>query len=154
MDIFQSIVLGIVQGITEWLPISSKSHLFLVQQIFNINPPVIYDLILHLGSLLAVLIFFWKDIWNLLIGLWNKDKDSWKMAGFIVVATIPVVIVGLIFKKFVEDMLNNLFVMGWLFLVTAVVIFFSKYPKTKDKGMNFLNSLIIGVSQVFQQGRV
>jgi undecaprenyl-diphosphatase len=74
MDILQAIILGIVQGITEWLPISSKSHLIIVQQLFGLVQPAIFDLMLHIGSLLVVFFVFWKDIKELIIGIFKGKK--------------------------------------------------------------------------------
>jgi undecaprenyl-diphosphatase len=148
MEILESIILGVVQGITEWLPISSKSHLLIAQNLLGVSPPIIYDLMLHMGSLLAVFLFFWKDIWGLINGVIRSDKESLKLAGFIILGTIPIVIVGLLFQDTIKVLLNSLIVMGWCFLLTAFILFMSKYPSTKKNVLTWKNSLIIGISQV------
>ena len=148
MDIFQAIILGIIQGITEWLPISSKSHLIIAHQLFGLVQPAIFDLILHVGSLFVVFFVFWKEIKELIIGLWYKKKDSWMMAAFIVIATIPIVIFGFLLEDVVKSSRENLFVLGYGFLFTATIIFLSQFPRVKDKKLNFWNSLMIGLGQV------
>jgi len=151
MNILQAIILGIVQGITEWLPISSKSHLIIIQQLFGLVQPAIFDLVLHLGSLLVVFFVFWKDIWNLIKGVLKGDKKSLKYALYIIVASIPVAIIGFVFKTQIEAALSNLYILGFGFLFTATILFLSKYDfnkSVKKRSLNVWNSLVIGISQV------
>jgi undecaprenyl-diphosphatase len=149
MDIFQAIILGIVQGITEWLPISSKSHLIIIQQLFGLVQPAIFDLLLHIGSLIVVFFVFWKDIWKLITGVFSGDKKSIKYVLFIIVASIPVAIIGFIFKKQIEMALSNMYILGFGFLFTAVILFCSKFTHVKKKSLGFWNSLVVGISQIF-----
>jgi undecaprenyl-diphosphatase len=148
MDIFQAIILGIIQGITEWLPISSKSHLLIAHQLFGLVQPAIFDLILHIGSLFVVFFVFWKEIKELVIGLIDRKKESWMMVLFIAVATIPIAIFGFLLEDVVISSRENLFVLGYGFLFTALIIFLSGYPRVKKNGLSFWNSLIIGLGQV------
>jgi len=147
MDILQAIILGIVQGITEWLPISSKSHLIIIQQLFGLVQPAIFDLLLHIGSLIVVIFVFWKDIWKLIVGVCKGDMKSIKYVLYIVVASIPVAIVGIIFKHQIEAALSNMYILGFGFLFTALILFCSKFTLIKSKSVNFWNSLVIGLSQ-------
>jgi undecaprenyl-diphosphatase len=149
MDIFQAIILGIVQGITEWLPISSKSHLIIIQQLFGLVQPAIFDLILHIGSLIVVFIVFWKDILELIDGMIHGKKESWMMILFIVLATIPIVIFGFLLEGLVKKSMTSLFVLGYGFLFTALIIYLSQFPRVKKKRLNVWNSLVIGCSEVF-----
>jgi undecaprenyl-diphosphatase len=148
MDIFQAIILGIVQGITEWLPISSKSHLILMQNIFGITQPIIFDLMLHIASLAVVIFVFWKDIWELIVGIVNRKRESLMMALFIIIATIPIAIIGYLLENFVKSTMGSLYVLGYGFLFTALIIYLSRFPRKKDKALTFWNSLIIGLGQV------
>ena len=150
MDIFQAIILGIVQGITEWLPISSKSHLIIVQQLFGLIQPAIFDLMLHIGSLIVILFVFWKDIIKLIKGIFARDKNSIKYALFIIVASIPVAIIGLIFKTQIENSLSNMFILGFGFLFTALILLLSKYPvvSSKNFGIKLWHAIIIGIMQI------
>jgi len=148
MDIIQAIVLGVVQGITEWLPISSKSHLIIVQQLFGLVQPAIFDLLLHIGSLLVVLFVFWKDIIALIKGVFKGDKQSIKYVAFIVAASLPAIIIGLVFKKEIELALSNLFILGFGFLFTALILFCSKFTSVKSKSIKLWHALVIGISQI------
>jgi undecaprenyl-diphosphatase len=151
MDIFQAIILGIVQGISEWLPISSKSHLIIIQQLFGLVQPAIFDLMLHIGSLIVVIFVFWKDIWKLIKGVFTGDKKSIKYVWYMIVASIPVAIIGFVFQKQIEAALSNMYILGFGFLFTALILFLSKFTfvrSVKSKSLNVWNSLIIGISQV------
>jgi len=151
MDIFQAIILGIVQGITEWLPISSKSHLIIVQQLFGLVQPAIFDLILHIGSLIVVFFVFWKDIMKLVKGVFTGDKKSLKYAGYLIVASIPVAIIGLVFKHQIEAALSNMYILGFGFLFTATILFLSKYPiikPVKNAGLKLWHAILMGLSQM------
>ena len=149
MDILQAIILGIVQGISEWLPISSKSHLIIIQLLFGLVQPAIFDLLLHIGSLIVVLFVFWKDIWKLITGVFSGDKKSLLYVAYIIVASIPVAIIGFVFKTQIEAALSNMYILGFGFLFTALILFLSKFSFVKKKSLNFWNSLVIGISQVF-----
>jgi len=151
MDIFQAIILGIVQGITEWLPISSKSHLIIIQQLFGLVQPAIFDLILHIGSLIVVLFVFWKDIVKLVKGVFEGDKKSLKYFAYLIIASIPVAIIGLVFKHQIEAALSNMYILGFGFLFTAVILFLSRYPlvkSVKNAGLKFWHAMIMGLSQM------
>jgi|SRR3989344_1348408 len=148
MRIIEAIILGIVQGITEWLPISSSGHLVLLQNLFKIEQPVVFDLILHLGSLLVVLIVFREDIKKLVIGVFRKEKEYINLLFKIIIATIPIALVGFLLKDFIEKIFNDLRVVGFSFLFTSILLFLSKYPKVKNKELNYKNSFIIGLVQV------
>jgi undecaprenyl-diphosphatase len=151
MDILQAIILGVVQGITEWLPVSSKSHLILIQELFGITQPAIFDLILHIGSLLVLLLVFRTEIWQLCSGLFSRKKEtrdeSWKIGLFIFIATLPIVLAGFIFEDLVKSALTDLRFLGFGFLFTALILYLSKFPRVKTKGLTVWNSLVIGIGQ-------
>ncbi|MFH1174395.1 MAG: undecaprenyl-diphosphate phosphatase [archaeon] len=149
MDVFQAIILGIVQGITEWLPISSKSHLLLIQHLFNLAPPVLFDLILHMGSLLVVIFVFWKDIKALILGLFQKNRESWLMLGFLALATVPIAVCGFFLERVIKNTFNDLRILGFGLLFTALILYLSSYPLKKEKKVTLGKSLLIGCSQVF-----
>ena len=113
MSIIESIILGIVQGIGEFLPISSSAHLILVPYLFDLNTGGrAFDVALHFGTLLAVLVIFFKDWWNLFIGAVNKvfkKKDSRenKMFWYLVIATIPGALFGFLLDDFIEEKVTD-----------------------------------------------
>jgi undecaprenyl-diphosphatase len=149
MTLIQSIILGILQGITEFLPVSSSGHLVLAQKFFNFQtPPILFDALIHLGTIVAVIIYFWKDLLDIFLNL--KKKENQKLILFIIIGTIPVVIVGLFLQDSIEKIFNSLFMTGISFLITAVILsatIFIKNPNKNIKKMNWVDALFIGLFQ-------
>lgn len=143
MSIFISIVLGAVQGLTEFLPISSSGHLVLMEELFKVEPNLFFNVTLHLGSLLAVIVVYNKDILYLLKHpLCDESKK-------LIVATIPTVIVILILKSTIENSFtNNFFIFG--FMITAFVLTLTDMIISKrvdKKVISYKSALIMGVAQ-------
>ncbi|MBD3249144.1 undecaprenyl-diphosphatase [Candidatus Woesearchaeota archaeon] len=147
VSIFQALILGIIQGITEWLPVSSSGHLVLMQNLFGLEPPVIFDLVLHIGSLLVVFIVFWKDIKELVLGVIKKDRKYLSYALFLILSTIPIGFVGIIFNSQIKAVFNDPRTVGFSLLFTAMLLFLSRFPKKKNKRLNLKNILVIGFAQ-------
>ena len=157
---FQIFILGVIQGIAEFLPISSSAHLIIFRDLFGIgvlgqDVNLAFDVALHLGTLLAIVIYFFKDFWNMFIkGITKgpKDKEG-KLLWFIIVATIPAAIAGVLFEDVIENMIRSNFILiAICLIVMGIIIFlFDKFMKEKKgfKEMNFLDALVIGCSQVF-----
>lgn len=121
MEIWQGIVLGLVQGLTEFLPVSSSGHLAFFQRCFGLTDiTLFFTIVLHLGTLVAVCTVFWRDIFNLF-------KKPFKTLGLLVLATVPAAVVGLLADELIEDaILNGAYfgiIVGLLFLVTAAMLF-------------------------------
>jgi undecaprenyl-diphosphatase len=144
---FQAIILGIVQGITEWLPISSSGHLVIFQKLFGLEVPVIYDVVLHLGSLVVVFMVFWKDIVKLIKGVLNKDKYYLNYFIWLVVATIPIGLVGVFLNDYVKQAFGSLSIVGYGLIFTSVILFLSKYPKSKNKNLSWKSIVSMGALQ-------
>lgn len=155
------IILGIVQGIAEFLPISSSAHLIIFRDLFKIgasipeNVTLAFDIALHLGTLLAIAVFFFKDFLNMVIKGFTKgpkDKDG-KLMWMIIVATIPAAIAGVLFEEPIENIIrSNYIVIALALIIMGILIYLAdKYFKQgKDvKEMTYKDALIIGVSQVF-----
>jgi undecaprenyl-diphosphatase len=147
MEILVAIILGIVQGITEWLPVSSSGHLVLFQHFFALNVPIIFDIMLHIGSLLVILLFFRKEILELITGVINWDKEKLRIILMLIIATIPIAIVGYFFQSWIESVFNNLRTVGFALLFTALLLFLSKYPEKKSRQLTYWKALIIGIAQ-------
>lgn len=159
MELLQSAFLGLVQGITEFLPISSSAHLFLLPHLLGWQyAGITFDLALHLGSLLAIVLYFWKDLWALIIGFLkavNKPKrfltdDNSRMSLYIALGIIPAGIVGFLFDDLIETTLRNplisaslLIFVGIIFLVIEAIT----NPKRDFKHILLRDALIIGVAQ-------
>lgn len=114
MTIFQALLLGLVQGVTEFLPISSSGHLVLIQHLLSINEPVlVFDTFLHLASLLAIVIYFWPKLIKLKLKEWL----------IVLVATIPVVVAGLLLKDYAEALFASTKLVGITLVLTGVINF-------------------------------
>lgn len=145
MNVLKAIILGIVQALTEFLPISSSGHLMIVEGLLNFSGGgMFYNVLLHVASLLAVVIVFWKDVIRILKNPFGKEMR------FIVLATIPTVIIALVVNYFCNDFVLKSFV-GFGFLISGIVIAItSALQKRKNlicEEMNNKKAFIIGVVQ-------
>ena len=147
MEIWQAIILGAVQGFTEFLPVSSSGHLILLQNWFGIEENVIfYSIMLHVGTLIPVVIVLWKQILELFKKPFNKF-------GYLVVATIPAGIIGIIFSKVFDlDALftDNVWLLSITFLITAAAMLYSELRAKKVEMINPINlktAFIMGCGQ-------
>ena len=155
MTILQAIILGIVQGLTELLPISSSAHLNLIPWIFNWSIPDSFDVALHFGTLLAIGIFFFKDWVNLIKGGFNqvvkKEKtQEGRMFWYIVLATLPGGIIGFILDHFLEDYLTKPIIIAIALIVMGIILYFvdkNCKSKTDYEDMTLKQTFLIGLSQ-------
>jgi len=149
MNIIEAFILAIVQGITEWLPISSSGHLVLVQQFLGLDVPVLFDVILHVGTLFVVLVAFWRDVTKILraAAKLNFKTEEGKLALYIVVGSIPTAIIGFSFQDRFESLFSNLIAVGLALLFTGGLLFLSKLQKNKNRTINSLDALLIGTFQ-------
>jgi len=148
VTIIEALILAIIQGLTEWLPVSSSGHLVIAQQFLGLNPPLIFDLLLHIGTLVVVIMAFRKDILNILKTLVKRDLSSTegKLAFFIVVGSVPIAILGVLFRENIEQLLSNILAVGVALLINGGVLFFSEKRKGNKK-MGTLDSILIGIAQ-------
>ena len=148
MDYLQAIFLGIVQGLTEWLPISSSGHLVIIQELFSIKVPLIFDIMLHFGTLLAVFAIFWKDILKILLSIVKLDFKSeyGKLAKFLVVGSIPAALVGALFHDFFASLFTNLTAVGVALLITGIILYSSKFH-SESKTLSYKESFLVGFAQ-------
>jgi len=146
MSFLQVLVLSLVQGLTEFLPVSSSGHLVIFQKFFGLaRPPVLFDILLHLGSLGAIVVYFGKDLWEIAI---RKEKRG--LIWLIVLGTIPAGIVGSLFDKQIEAVFDSLKGVGLGFIFTAVLLFSTKFIKNKSRQFNQLkwqDAITIGFFQ-------
>jgi len=147
ISFWQALVLGLIQGITEWLPISSSGHLILFEKLYGITQPIALNVVLHLASLIVVLIVFRKDILKLIMGFLNGEKYFVQYFIWLVIASIPVAIIGLFFRSYIEQAFHNFWTMGISFLFTGLLLLFSKYPAKKTKSLSLSSTLLMGVGQ-------
>jgi len=161
MNIISVIILGILQGIAEFLPISSSAHLIIARDIFKIgidmqaSIELTFDVALHFGTSLAIIIYFWKDLWKILIsGLTKGTKDvDGKIFWYLIIATIPAGIVGVLFEDVFESFFRKqIWLIAIALIVMGIIIYLvdKKRKETKDlKTMSIKDAIIIGVGQVF-----
>ena len=150
MDWIQAFILGIVQGLTEFLPISSSGHLVLAQHFLGIETPgVLLEVILHMGTLVAILIYFHDDIRQLFQSALKDQENSRKYIMHLVIATVPAVCIGLLFQDIIETTFTPSIV-KWMLLVTGLVVgstyFFQNRPKRE---LVVITALCIGFAQAF-----
>ncbi|MDF2521234.1 MAG: putative undecaprenol kinase [Clostridia bacterium] len=145
MNFIQAIILGIVQGITEFLPISSSGHLVLMQKLFRITEPALaFDTYLHLGTLMAVFAVFKDDIISIL------KKPFQKLTWLLLAGTIPTAIIGLVFKDIFEEMFHSGSTLGFEFVITGAILLLAGIQKNGRKGLkdtSYLDAAFIGVMQ-------
>ena len=143
IELIQAIILSIVQGITEWLPVSSSGHLAIFQNVFGFQN-LAFDVFLHFASIFAVIIIFWKDIVRL---LHLNKKENLKYLGLLIVGIIPAGIIGILFKSQIENFFSSLFYLGIFFMLSGIIIYSTKFSSVKKDKPNFLDSIFIGIFQ-------
>lgn len=137
MNWLQAIILGLVQGLTEFLPVSSSGHLAIFKELLGVEvaEDLIFDVSVHAATVLATIIVFRKQIWQLICGLFKfKYNDESDYIFKICVSMIPVLVVGLFFKDYVEALFSSLLVVGIALLVTALLLYLSDRPSKKQAG--------------------
>lgn len=160
MNFLQASLLGILQGITEFLPISSSGHLVLFEHFLNIqldeNILKGFDVILHFGTLLAILIYFKKDLLQIFKGIKlaiknKKCNQNTQTFHNIILATLPVLAVGFFFNDFIDQTFRDTKMVAIMLALTGLILILSeKFPQKKErKSLNLNNALIIGLFQVF-----
>jgi len=169
LSILEAIILGILQGLSEFLPISSTGHVTVAGKLMNLisneNPErwTSFIAVIQLGTLIAVLIYFWKDIWDITFDFLKENLSSKRkfseqginsrLGWLIIIGTIPVVVIGILFKDVIEGSLTkNLYVISWSLIILAVLLAIAEKTANFKKNVNDISvkdSLIIGIAQAF-----
>ena len=166
MDNFSSIILGVIQGLTEFLPVSSSGHLVIFQKFLNINESeILFDVTLHMGTLLAVLIFFRNDLKEMIRETFDylsgclhkkeiltsiKEKPHAMLALWVIIGTIPTGIIGLTFQHQLESMFNEPRRAAWMLIITGIILAITKIlpaSYTKRNKVGFITALAVGIAQ-------
>jgi undecaprenyl-diphosphatase len=151
-QLLESLIIAIIQGLTEWLPVSSSGHLVLAEKIFNQSPSLTFQVALHFGTLMSVFVYFGKDITDILQDILRLrfKTENGKLGIYLIIATIPATIAGLLLKDLVTSILNNLTITAISFAITGIILIIASLPsKTKSTSLNIKNSLFIGMAQIF-----
>ncbi|MDG1273535.1 MAG: undecaprenyl-diphosphate phosphatase [Alphaproteobacteria bacterium] len=155
MPLTHLIILSLIQGLTEFLPVSSSGHLIIVPNILSWRDQgLIIDVAVHAGSLLAVVIYLWRDLWSMTAALIDfrnlRENPNLKLAQIIIIASLPVMAAGFMVSLFVGDFARNLEIIGWATLGFGILLGLSdKIGMTLNelKHMQFLDGILIGISQ-------
>lgn len=150
MNIFEIIALSILQGISEWLPISSSGHLVLVEKYFSISGSSLqFDIFLHVASLAVIIIYFWKDIKKIVLSVFKPDKDDprnkWWL--YIIISSVFTAVIGLGFYNYIDAFRNVESVSNWL-LITSLLLIISKFT-SGEKKITWKDAVFIGILQGF-----
>jgi len=155
MTIFEVVILSIVQGLTEFFPVSSSGHLAVIPHMFGFTMynPVAFDIFLHLGTLGAVTLFLWKDLISIVRRVFQMDKTVFPLLLKIVIALLPAMVAGLLFNDMISGLFEDIMKVGYIgyaFLGTALLlfcsIFFLRGKKTMES-FTYKDALIIGIFQ-------
>ncbi len=159
MDLASALFLGVLQGITEWLPISSSGHLVIMQRLLFSYNSVLFDVMVHGGTLMAVIVVFWRDFVDLVINLFltlleiprngtyafhSSEKRS--LSWYVVLGTIPIAVVGYLLKDYVDILFNDLKLVGICLLITGLWLYLTKNSKPLRR-LSLKSSIIIGLAQ-------
>ena len=152
-EYIESAILGLIQGLTEFLPVSSSGHLEIAKYIFGENSigeeSLLMTVVLHFATALSTIVVFRKDVVFLIQGLFKRSGSEQRtFVGWIIISMIPAAIIGVFFDEWVESMFsNNLLLVGSMLIVTAVLLYFADVFNARKDGNNYFKSFIIGVSQ-------
>lgn len=166
MELYQAIILGILQGLTEFLPVSSSGHLVLGQIFFGITESQLsFDISVHVGTLLAVLVVYFSDIMAILTSVFRylaqlfsfkaanflfKEDENLRMAAFIIIGSIPTAIIGLVIKQFEAVLFSSQVLVGVMLIITGTVLWMSRKHYVTDKKSSVFGmkqAIVIGVTQ-------
>ena len=163
MEWFEAIILGLVQGLTEFLPVSSSGHLVIGREILGVEESgdLVFEVAVHAATVLSTIVVFRHQIWSLLKGLFKfRYNDETDYILKICVSMIPVFIIGVFFKSFVEGLFASLFVVGVALLMTALLLFLSDRASNPSRssevqrnnarnGISYWQALAVGIGQAF-----
>lgn len=154
MDILESIILGAVQGITEFLPVSSSGHLQLAKELLGVELEnnLAFDVTLHAATVLSTIVVLWSEIWSILKGLFMRGMNEEKRYIVkLIISMIPIGIVGFLLKDYIDAMLSSSYIMlvvGAMLLLTALLLSFAYYARPRLKTeISYRDSFVIGLSQ-------
>lgn len=153
MSYLEAIILGIIQGLTEFLPVSSSGHLELAKVLFGDKSlpqeSLTFTVALHFATALSTMVVFRKEVFEIIKGLFQfKWNDEFKFSLKIIISMIPAVLIGLMFEKQLEAFFNgNILMVGFMLLITALLLLLADKAKNTNKSVSYKNAFIIGISQ-------
>jgi len=152
MTLWEAVILGVVQGATEFLPVSSSGHLVMAETVLHIQDSgVVFEVAVHVATLVSILLVYRTRVWDLIRGVLTGDARSLRYAGFIVLATIPAGLVGVLWKDVIEGLFETPWAPGVALLVTGTFLWTSRRAMADATGTvpTWGAALLIGVAQAF-----
>jgi undecaprenyl-diphosphatase len=164
INIIQAIILGMVQGLTEFLPVSSSAHLVLVPELLGVKSSLAFDTLLHMGTLIAVVYYFWDDVVNMVRAFISSVMDLFKgnfrtglredpfkrLSWLVIVGTIPAALMGILLKDFFESLFSSVTAVAFFLLITGFILWgVERLPRGNKEveEVTFTNSLLVGIAQ-------
>ena len=158
MDFLRAVVLGVVQGLTEFLPISSSAHLAIIPKFLGWDDPgAAYTAVIQIGTELAVLLYFWRDIWTIgsgwVRGVFSaeaRQAPEWRMGWFVIIGSVPIVVLGLVLQDAIDREFRNLWVIGTTLIVLGVVLGIAERVGRKSSPIDDLtmkHAILLGLAQ-------
>lgn len=150
-QLFQTLFLGLIQGVSEWLPISSTAHLKIAETYFALSNPALFNLLLHLGTMAVVVFYFRRDIKNIFTALFHGDfkSENGMVIPRIIVATIPTAVIGIAYDLFLQDSLGTLPVIAVTFIIGATIVYTTKFAKENVNELSYRTVILMGLAQGF-----
>ena len=146
MTNFEALILGVLQGIAEFLPISSSGHLVIMQSVLGIQQPGNeFEIVVHFGTLASIITVYFKDIRKILFSIYKNENHS--LIYCIIIGTLPSIIVGLGFKNQIQALFEDVFSVGIALIFTGIFLFFSRFVNAKDKELSIFKAAVIGLFQ-------
>ncbi len=147
----QTIILGLIQGFTEWLPISSTAHLRIAEHFLNYTATPLFNVTLHTGTLVAVMFYFRKELISILSALshWDYGSEYGRWIPFLLVAMVPTTIVGLVYVVLLEESFQTIPLIGLALIVGGCVVYVSRLGKESSGSLTFPMAIVAGLAQGF-----
>lgn len=152
MNLLEALALGLVQGLTEFLPVSSSGHLVMAQTVLDVNPAGVFvEVVLHVATLLAVVVVYRRRLLELLLGAARREADPWRYLALLALATLPAAAVGLLFQQQIERAFDAPALTGAMLLVTGLLLWSTRYARSERVALQpgWAGALGIGVAQAF-----
>lgn len=145
----KTVILGIVQGLTEFLPVSSSGHLAILEKLFGIREPVTLAVFLHFGTLVAILVFFRRPLIELVSGVFKGERESLSYLIKIVIGSIPIAVFAILFESWITSTFTNMKLVAILLGITGTVVLLTGITRKKQQQIELMSAILIGIGQMF-----
>ncbi|MEM3697012.1 MAG: undecaprenyl-diphosphate phosphatase [Candidatus Bathyarchaeia archaeon] len=148
-QLIETIILGIIQGLTEWLPISSTGHLKLAEHFLGLKVPILFDITLHIGTLIVILFYFKREIKEVISAFFRFDfkTEYGRLIPLIIVGAIPTALIGWFFGDVIEGIFQTPLPIAAAFILCGIILYSTKASEERTENISYLKALIIGIAQ-------